>query len=334
MSNSSPSSTQKVPVEIQCDIDDQLAGLYLIFSIDNGNSWFEVTMEQQGTLYSISIPNVPAGVKVLYLFKAIGLGGEEFVENNGGQYFSKIAGQVEATGYSVSSSNSAYLDSDMVDSAENRIEQPTPSENFSNSLPTPKVNSNIPSSESIPIPSNTQGSGAIADPQDQSATAMVSFPDNKSSSEYDENQKSTESLPPEFYDKLNPFQDPQPATNNNQGQVPYQEQNLSSDSTQMVTSNAKLPISTQEEKKPKPNSDFSRPIIPYNPFPVDYGELQNSADGIQSFSQIISAKLTTPPSKKRSFIKRPNMLNSKVCTTCKANINLKWKICAICGSKA
>ena len=77
-----------------------------------------------------------------------------------------------------------------------------------------------------------------------------------------------------------------------------------------------------------------RPIIPYNPFSADFGDIKSSQSALLSFSQIIDGRMTSPPMKKNSYIKNVQVINAtKKCIECKANLNRKWKVCPICGNK-
>ena len=49
-----------------------------------GVKWYEVEMKQNPPHYIVKLPDQPVGLKILYMFKAIGQDGEEFVENNQG----------------------------------------------------------------------------------------------------------------------------------------------------------------------------------------------------------------------------------------------------------
>ena len=85
---------------------------------------------------------------------------------------------------------------------------------------------------------------------------------------------------------------------------------------------------TDSEKK-----EILRPIIPYNPFSPEDGDIGEKPNTFQSFSKIIGAKKTNPPVKRRSFIKRGQIINKKRCSNCKANLQANWRICPICGTK-
>ena len=85
---------------------------------------------------------------------------------------------------------------------------------------------------------------------------------------------------------------------------------------------------TDSEKK-----EILRPIIPYNPFSPEDGDVGEKPNTFQSFSKIIGAKKTNPPVKRRSFIKRAQIINKKRCSNCKANLQANWRICPICGTK-
>jgi len=79
--------------------------------------------------------------------------------------------------------------------------------------------------------------------------------------------------------------------------------------------------------------EIIRPIIPYNPFSPQDGDIGESLNTLHSFSKIIGAKKTNPPVKRRSFIKRAQIINKKRCSKCKANLKANWRICPICGTK-
>ncbi len=79
--------------------------------------------------------------------------------------------------------------------------------------------------------------------------------------------------------------------------------------------------------------EILRPIIPYNPFSPEDGDIGETLNTFQSFSKIIGAKKTNPPVKRKSFIKRAQIINKKRCSNCKANLQASWRICPICGTK-
>ena len=79
--------------------------------------------------------------------------------------------------------------------------------------------------------------------------------------------------------------------------------------------------------------EILRPIIPYNPFSPEDGDIGEALNTFQSFSKIIGAKKTNPPVKRKSFIKRAQIINKKRCSNCKANLQTNWRICPICGMK-
>ena len=79
--------------------------------------------------------------------------------------------------------------------------------------------------------------------------------------------------------------------------------------------------------------EILRPIIPYNPFSPEDGDIGEKPNTFQSFSKIIGAKKTNPPVKRRSFIKKAQIINKKRCSNCKANLQANWRICPICGLK-
>ena len=76
-----------------------------------------------------------------------------------------------------------------------------------------------------------------------------------------------------------------------------------------------------------------RPIIPYNPFPADYGDIQIESDLLSSFSELIDERIDTVPKKEKSFINHPKFQNSIICNNCNSKLNSKWYACPICGEK-
>ena len=263
-------SPSKVAIEINCAIEGDLLELFLVFSVDE-ISWYQVPMHKTPNNYTISIPNISVGAKILYLFKAIGPNGEEFVENNNGQFYSQIAG------------------SDLIDHTDQ-----------TNELMEEVVDSRqrIAPSEQLP------------------AIQLKS-----------EKKDLSHSLPPEFSTQpfpVNPFlQDSE--------QAPFEESTFASNSRGGGINDSetqKISVSNKGSRL------YIRPIIAYNPFPADYGDIQATSSPIQSFSNIIGAQLTTLPEKKRSFIKRPEVLEHQPCSHCQAILSSKWKICPICGNKA
>jgi hypothetical protein len=84
-------SPQRVTMDIKCSIEGELQKVLLIFSSDNGKQWYEIEMLKQGPIYSISIPSLVVGTRILYVFKGMGKNGEEFMEDNQGHFYSQIA---------------------------------------------------------------------------------------------------------------------------------------------------------------------------------------------------------------------------------------------------
>ncbi len=269
----------KISVEIKCNIEGDLSSLFLIFSTDNAHSWYSVKMKNQESGYSITLPNVPFGNKILYLFKIIGSNGEEFVEDNNGQYFFEIAGQKivenekldQKQEISTSSKNS-FISPNKITLEESIIEN--------------VVNDLIENNETIFIEKPRNNLEKPIEKID-SKTVLISQNDTGISAE----------------------------TNELNSQIEIPDENVDGNSS--LGSQANI-----------------RPIIPYNPFSADYGDIESSQSALLSFSQIIDGRMTSPPQKRNSYIKKVQVVNiSRSCMKCKANLNSKWKICPICGSK-
>lgn len=250
----------KISVEIKCNIEGDLSNLFLIFSTDNAHSWYSVKMKNLGKLYSITLPNVPFGNKILYLFKIISFDGKEYIEDNDGKYYFEIAGQKEVIG----DDKSTHL------------------QNINSEEDLSKVVEKITIEEAII--ENVVNNLISGD-----ETTIVHSP------------------------ILN-------------------QQNINTEKKSINTDQNR--IETLENTLSLESSSKVRPIIPYNPFSADYGDLESSKNALLSFSQIIDGRLTSPPKKKNSYLKNIQVLETnKKCDVCKANLSNKWKICPICGSK-
>ena len=306
----------RVPVEIKVNIEGgDLTELFLVFSIDNGQSWYEVDMKQDGAFYSVTVPNISVGTYILYALKAIGLNGDEFLEDNNGQYFIQMAEPISNALVATPSSEVQT--------------QPRPS-NANTPLSTPTV----PSSE-VPPASSPDGQGQMSwsnvpaqKPEGQQTPQSEPLsPANKSPFPSPNAPQQTESSIASAQGDASTKVVSYPSPNGNSNTSPMPSHSNQGEVSTPTGSNQPVP-----QKTPSASGSV-RPIIPYNPFPPDLGDIDKPLNALQSFSKIIGAKLTTQPSKKRSFIKRPQMQDTKQCSACKAHLAKKWKICAICGEK-
>ncbi len=103
--------------------------------------------------------------------------------------------------------------------------------------------------------------------------------------------------------------------------------------SELIESSKESDYSQQSNLIDSEKKEIIRPIIPYNPFSPEDGDIGETLNTFQSFSKIIGAKKTNPPVKRRSFIKRAQIINKKRCSKCKANLKVNWRICPICGTK-
>ncbi|UYP46337.1 hypothetical protein NEF87_002622 [Candidatus Lokiarchaeum ossiferum] len=268
----------KISVEIKCNIEGDLSNLFLIFSTDNAHSWYSVKMNNLGHSYSITLPNVPFGNKILYLFKIVGSDGKEYIDDNNGQYYFEIAGQKEVL-----------------------YEESIPNKNENSDAKISASNNKLTAEESI-IENVVQDLivGEETMILERSSVDKQEF--NRSASSH--NIKSSEN------------------------------EIIENDANTHKISHINQPIEEEGTNSQIDSSKVIRPIIPYNPFSADYGDLESSQNALLSFSQIIDGRMTSPPKKKNSYLKNVQVLETnKKCAICKANMNNNWKICPICGSK-
>ena len=321
-------STPKLPVEIKADVDGDFAHLYLVFSIDNGTHWYEVEMQHKPPHYSINLPHQPQGLKILYMFKAIGMNNEEFLENNQGQFFTYLVGS--ETPKSPKSTQSPL----------------NPKDESSNPIDVSKT-------ENFQKPAEYEKLDMIYE-QDTEPTAEVNTKEAIESklqleteleSEADLNLESTDKILPSIELTNKPQEEPNPISINSspspnfqspfvKSNSPLREVNHLDSPTKDVQKNEDQTIKTKSIEQTVPKKEnIARPIIPYNPFTIDDGNIGQNTNAIQSFSKLIGARSIEQPNKQKSFINRPQIANSKNCVSCKAILNLTWKVCPICGNK-
>ena len=85
--------TIKIVVKItEEDFDDAFERVQLIFSADQGASWYSLRMENQLDYFIAEIVDVPLGTVVIYYIEVLLEHDEKIVENNDGKYFRYTVG--------------------------------------------------------------------------------------------------------------------------------------------------------------------------------------------------------------------------------------------------
>ncbi len=80
--------TIKIVVKItEEDFNNALERVKLIFSADQGRSWYQMEMENQLDFFIAEITDVPVGSDIIYYIEVILIHGEQIIENNEGNYF-------------------------------------------------------------------------------------------------------------------------------------------------------------------------------------------------------------------------------------------------------
>ncbi len=80
--------TIKIVVKItEEDFDDSFERVQLIFSADQGMSWYSLRMENQLDYFIAEVVEVPLGTLIIYYIEVLLAHGEKIVENNDGKYF-------------------------------------------------------------------------------------------------------------------------------------------------------------------------------------------------------------------------------------------------------
>jgi len=80
--------TIKIVVKItEEDFNEALANVQLMFSADQGRSWFQMKMENKLDYFIAELAEVPTGSIIIYYIEVTLASGEKVIENNEGKYF-------------------------------------------------------------------------------------------------------------------------------------------------------------------------------------------------------------------------------------------------------
>ncbi len=80
--------TIKIVVKItEEDFDESIEDVKLIFSADQGNNWYQMSMENKKDYFIAEIAEVPIGSTVIYYIEVLLQNEETIIENNEGNYF-------------------------------------------------------------------------------------------------------------------------------------------------------------------------------------------------------------------------------------------------------
>ena len=80
--------TIKIVVKItQDDFDEKLEQVKLIFSADNGKSWYQMKMEDKKDYFIVELAEVPNGSVIIYYIEVFLKSGEKVIENNEGKFY-------------------------------------------------------------------------------------------------------------------------------------------------------------------------------------------------------------------------------------------------------
>lgn len=80
--------TIKIVVRItEEDFEHPIEMVKLIFSADDGSSWFQMNMDTKMDYYIAEIIDVPIGSTIIYYIEVYLINGDKVIENNNGNYF-------------------------------------------------------------------------------------------------------------------------------------------------------------------------------------------------------------------------------------------------------
>ncbi|MHA1584571.1 MAG: hypothetical protein ACTSVU_09460 [Promethearchaeota archaeon] len=293
----SESDIPYVKVEFGCSIEEKLESLQLIYSEDQGNSWYQSKMLEKNGKYSVVVNLIP-DKDITFLFKAINPKKEIFIENNHDQYYV----------LKINPEKSENIPLSII------------SNDISPKFIPPSQKNAIDSSKTVKLPSEFQ-------PQFNPFLTLKTKPNIRSSLQSYRSGK-------KFPSSDSSISENTPATPSDQT-ISISSNNMQKDqessSPKEISKNFNgLDISGKIQDN---NPINLRPIIAYNPFPADYGDIEIKHHGISTFSNLVDASLNEPNQKKHSFIKRNLTETSQICAICHSKIKSTWKICPVCGNK-
>jgi RNA polymerase subunit RPABC4/transcription elongation factor Spt4 len=86
--NATSIKTIKIVVKItQDDFDEKLEQVKLIFSADNGKTWYQMKMEDKKDYFIVELADVPNGSVIIYYIEVFLKNGEKVIENNEGKFY-------------------------------------------------------------------------------------------------------------------------------------------------------------------------------------------------------------------------------------------------------
>ncbi|MBD3212185.1 MAG: hypothetical protein GF311_06200 [Candidatus Lokiarchaeota archaeon] len=77
------------------DFDKPIKHVNLVFSGDQGQSWYKMSMEFKSDYYVAEIMEVPEGARIIYYIEVELIDDEKIIENNEGRYFIYRVGSVD-----------------------------------------------------------------------------------------------------------------------------------------------------------------------------------------------------------------------------------------------
>lgn len=103
--------TIKIVVKItEEDFEESINMVQLIFSGDQGKSWFKTKMAIESDYFIAEIEDVPHGTIIIYYIEVFLANGEKYIENNEGKYFYyKVGAPIEESEEEPSASDSKTI---------------------------------------------------------------------------------------------------------------------------------------------------------------------------------------------------------------------------------
>lgn len=261
------SEKDKITLKISCGIEHNVDNLSIIFSINNGRSWFLIEMIKNQENFEIIIPSVPIEIDFIYLLKAKSKNKEYFIEKNKNILFKERIIKEEI-----------------------------------------KENIDIEKSE------------------------LKNIEDNSSNS----------NLPPEFLQNVNPFLNRKESPNENNikkeegGALPHDislVDHFKKNHDEMDESEIETRRIDSSSKTPQPPELDILPIIAYNPYSENDGNIQIRNDPHTLFSEIIDEQVSNNSQHSSLKLSNSKLIDIVPCRKCASKIQSKWLICPFCGQK-
>jgi len=138
----------KIVVKItEEDFKEPIKNVKIIFSGDQGSSWYKINMDFKSDYYMAEILEVPEGANIIYYIEVELISGEKIIENNEGQFFIYHVGGTEREKQHPPQQTAVHAPTEPVPEETSKSPERTPSAPNEYFKPSETISPNEPSKE-------------------------------------------------------------------------------------------------------------------------------------------------------------------------------------------